>query len=91
MQVTQIHQVKIIALILKAPALKAYIYNLEFHKITRGCLNEKIESFIETDIQVGCWNADSETEEIELQIPPEYRVENGYLHQLCRRVDNINS
>ena len=86
MQVTQIHQVKIIALI-----LKAYIYNLEFHKITRGCLNEKFESFIEADIQVGCWNDDSETEEIELQIPPEYRVENGNLLQVCRRVDNINS
>ena len=86
MQVTQIHQVKIIALI-----LKAYIYNLEFHKITRGCLNEKFESYIEADIQVGCWNDDSGTEEIELQIPPEYRIENGNLLQVCRRVDNINS
>ena len=62
------------------------IHFSEFHKITRGCLNENFDSFVEADIQVGCWNDDFGTQDIELQIPPEYRVENGNLQQLCRRV-----
>ena len=68
------------------PDFRINIHFSEFHQITRGCLNEKFDSFVETDIQVGCWNDDSETEDIELQIPPEYRLENGNLQQLCRRV-----
>lgn len=62
----------------------------EFHQIKRGCLNENFDSFVETDIQVGCWNDDFETEDSELQIPSEYRVENGNLQQLCRKMVDIN-
>ena len=57
---------------------------LEFHQITRGCLYSNFEYF--GDIQVGCWDDDLETEDIELQIPPEYRVENGKLFHICRIV-----
>ena len=72
------------------PDFRIDIHFSELHQITRGCLSENFDSFVETDIQVGCWNDDFlmnfETEEIELQIPPEYRVENGYLQQVCRRL-----
>lgn len=59
---------------------------LEFHQITRGCLYSNFESFVESDIQVGCWDDDFDTEDIERQIPPEYRVENGNLFHVCRIV-----
>ena len=62
-------------------------YDLEFHQITRGCLNGKTDSFTETDEQFGCWNDDFfKTENIELQVPTQYRVQNGSLASACRNM-----
>ena len=54
--------------------------NSEFHKILRGCRYEHVH-----DADVKCMK-DWETEDLEIQIPPAYRVEDGYLQSVCRNV-----